>query len=105
MDEITRMALECLKIRLETSKLEEEVKKANAETTSIFLTQMDVWVTKLLDLLSDITAGPAGPARIKLRSMEINREDLTFFAKKATIPDLERLIADLSKILEERKPR
>ena len=96
--EIAKMALECLKTKLQTELANAE---AQGKTSDLFKTIVDE-LGKVLPLL--INELYMKKRLVKKKDfLALTKEDLMFFAKKAALLDLEVVVCDLKEVLESRK--
>lgn len=103
-NEIAKLALECLKTRLETTRVAAETDRANAQALLKLAEELPTILGTLYGWLEKLAKGGVPPPRgVREPSFTLSRDDLMFFAKKARLSDLERLIADLTEVLEARK--
>lgn len=97
-DEVAKLALGCLKTRLDADVAAAESEKAMWDFLSNLATQIGTLLPGLLGTTEKKLPSP--PQMIML-----TKEDLMFFAKKAPLQDLEKLVKDLSDVAEARKQK
>jgi len=99
-EEIAKLALECLKTRLETSKIDSETRLEQAKATKTLLESLP-W-EELRSLLPMIL--PEGQGQLKRPpALTLDRRDLLFFASKCSLTLLRDIIRDMQNVLKERE--
>lgn len=102
-EEITKLALECLKIDFETRKLNEERFILNAESNKITMETFKELIPTLPQLIADLV-GSEGKFSSEMPPLGILSQirDFTKFAKTVSTEVLGSLITDLQKIIDDR---
>lgn len=108
MEEVTKLALECLKIDLERLRLKEEANKLMMETFKGLSPVFSQFIAALVESGGEFSSETFKEFTEKLPGFVVKLPTLSDFIKFAkTIPDdaLESLIDDLQKMLEEREEK
>ncbi|MBA7490230.1 hypothetical protein ES702_00765 [subsurface metagenome] len=94
--ELAKIALECLKVKLDADRIEMECLKA-------LLENINKLAPEILPLLKGKQFGTVKLENLKKPPFMLSKEDLMFFAKKAPIQDLKAIVNDLKAVLDARE--